>query len=246
MGCPWDSLWNYGIKGKIIAPFFYLKTKYEVKNAPWVLYVTNKFLQNRYPTNGKNIGCSDVVLENLDEAIIKKRIQKIKRNTKKLILGTIAAVDVKYKGQQDVIRALGILKHISNINYEYQIVGNGDISYLKKFAQKYNVENQVVFLGGLPHEKIFSWLDDIDIYIQPSKQEGMPRALIEAMSRGLPAIGTIVGGIPELLPKNCLCAKSSKKVKEIVGLLKDIEQEAMLKQAEYNFNCAKKFEKLSL
>lgn len=43
------------------------------------------------------------------------------------------------------------------------------------------------------------WLDQLDLYIQPSFTEGLPRALIEAMSRGLPALASDVGGIPELL-----------------------------------------------
>jgi len=47
-------------------------------------------------------------------------------------------------------------------------------------------------------------LDDVDIYIQPSRQEGLPRALIEAMSRGCPAVGSTAGGIPELLSPECL------------------------------------------
>ena len=37
------------------------------------------------------------------------------------------------------------------------------------------------------------------VYIQPSRIEGLPRALIEAMSRGCACVGSSVGGIPELL-----------------------------------------------
>ena len=48
------------------------------------------------------------------------------------------------------------------------------------------------------------WLDDIDLYIQPSLTEGLPRALIEAMSRGCPALGSGAGGIPELLAPECI------------------------------------------
>ena len=51
---------------------------------------------------------------------------------------------------------------------------------------------------------VLEWLNDVDIYIQPSRQEGLPRALIEAMSRGCPAFGSTAGGIPELLSPECL------------------------------------------
>ena len=51
---------------------------------------------------------------------------------------------------------------------------------------------------------MLQWLDHIDVYLQPSFKEGLPRALVEAMSRGCPAIGSRCAGIPELLPQDCL------------------------------------------
>ena len=44
-------------------------------------------------------------------------------------------------------------------------------------------------------------LDEADLFCTPSRTEGLPRALIEAMARGLPAMGTDVGGIRELLDR---------------------------------------------
>ena len=61
------------------------------------------------------------------------------------------------------------------------------------------------FDGVLPAgSSVFKWLDRIDVYLQPSFGEGLPRALIEAMSRGCPAIASSVAGNLELLESECL------------------------------------------
>lgn len=50
----------------------------------------------------------------------------------------------------------------------------------------------------MPHDKIFEWLDTIDIYIQPSYQEGLCRSVVEAMSRACPVICSDACGEREL------------------------------------------------
>ena len=246
VGCPWDSLWNHSIIGKILALRAYLLQRSATKSSPFVLYVTEHFLQKRYPCHGESIGCSDVSLPEMnDESVLKNRLMKLEgfNKNKKIILGTAASVSAKYKGQQYVIKAIAKLKE-EGFHFEYQLVGSGDNSYLKSVAHKCGVSDQVKFLGSMPHEKIFDWLDSIDIYIQPSKQEGLPRALIEAMSRGCPAYGSTAGGIPELLNKECIFNKGA--VKEIVEKLKNINKELLLKQAKENFNKSKEYGKVIL
>lgn len=101
-------------------------------------------------------------------------------------------------------------------------------------AQKaLRVAEQVVFAGSLPHDAVFSWLDGLDLYIQPSTVEAMPRALIEAMSRGLPCLASEVGAMPELLGDTCIFAK--KDVRGIVRLLDACTPERMAAMAECNF-----------
>lgn len=245
VACPWDALWNHSLKGKIVAPFTYYKTKMNVKNAPYVLYVTNEFLQNRYPTNGKMIGCSDVQLPSLDKDILNKRLNKINRmsNNMPIVIGTIAAVNVRYKGQEYVIKAISQLNK-EGYNFEYHLAGGGDNSYLKALANKYGVLDKVKFLGSMPHDKVFAYLDNIDLYIQPSRQEGLPRALVEAMSRGCPALGSKTGGIPELLNEKFIF--NNCKVNEIYSLLKKMNNRIMLEEAKRSFEKAKEYDKADL
>lgn len=241
VGCPWDSLWNYGLKGKIMAPYLKNSMKHQVKNATNVIYVTSEFLQNRYPTLGESTNCSNVEIDNVPEDILIKRIDHIKKNNNKLILGTAAAVNVPYKGHQYVIEAIAELKKRGINNYIYQMVGNGDRSRLEELIKKLGVENEVEFMGTKTHQQVFDWLDTIDIYIQPSRQEGLPRALIEAMSRGLPCIGAHTGGIPELLKKDRIFSNTKNNINEICHLLENFNKDNMQDDAKRNFLEAKKY-----
>lgn len=244
VGCAWDALMNYGkdLKGKILAPYMFFRTKRIVKNAKNVIYVTEKFLQKRYPTKGNNIGCSNVNLEKVDEKILEERIQKIKNldNNKKIMIGLVGSLNVRYKGHEMAIKAL---KGISN-NYDVELhfLGKGDKEKWIKMAEKYNVKDKVFFDGVLPAgEQVYKWMDDKDILFAPSSAEGLPRAVIEAMSRGCPIIGTRVGGIPELLSDNVLCDKNQyKKLEEItIKLLNDKNE--MINQSNKNFNKSKRY-----
>lgn len=243
--CPWDSYRNHSQLGKIIAPLMYLKTKKGVKDSKYVVYVTNDFLQRRYPTNGKSTNCSNVVLTNFDEEVLEKRLKKIseKASNNKIIIGTTAAVNVKFKGQQYIIKALGELKKLGIDNYEYQLVGGGDTTYLEHVAKENGVSDQVKFLGSLPHKKVFDWLEKIDLYAQPSRQEGLPRALIEAMSKGMPSFGAKTAGIPELLENDFIFSNTDNNIDEICLILKKFNKETMLIQAKRNYEASKVYEK---
>ncbi|MCD7824882.1 MAG: glycosyltransferase [Clostridiaceae bacterium] len=200
VGCTLDAYWNYGVKGKIAAyPAFLCMRRY-VKNAPYAVYVTQEFLQRRYPCNGKTIGISDVALQKVDDSVLDKRLEHIeKRDKSRLVIGTIGAVDVTYKGQEYVIKAIKEIEQKLHIKVEYQMVGVGTTDRLSKIAEDCGLEDRVKFLGTIPHDKVFDWLDSIDIYLQPSLLEGLSRSIVEAMSRGIPCIVSKVGGNVELI-----------------------------------------------
>lgn len=243
VACAWDGYMNHHNKlGKIIAPYMFFKTRKFTRHAPKVLYVTEKFLQKRYPTKGKSIACSDVIIDNIEEEILNKRIKFIdNKNDERIRLGTVANVGLKYKGQEYVIKALAELKKEGYNNFLYYLVGNGDKKYLTGIIKKYNLENEVNFVGSLKHKNVFDFIDKIDIYIQPSLQEGLPRSLVEAMSRACPCIGTDTGGIPELLSKDVIFHK--KNVNELKNILKKFNKEYMKKNGKENYIKSKKFKK---
>ena len=244
VGCPFDSMWNHGIRGKILAVSSYFKMRKCVWNSPNVIYVTSNFLQHRYPTKGYNIGCSDVSLSDINYNI-EKRNKVLKEKKDAIVLGTCGAIDVKYKGHRYVLEAI---KNLSDEGYkiEYQVVGGGSQAYINGEAKKNNVYDNIKILGSLKHEDVFNWLDSIDIYIQPSNTEGLSRALIEAMSCACPSIASNAGGNPELIDSACVFKK--KNVKELTDIIKKVIKGDInyYEEALRNYNESKNYSKSNL
>lgn len=203
VACVWDALWNHGNPlGKIYAPIAMRKMQKMILNSPYTLYVTSDFLQKRYPTNGKATNVSNVEIYDAFEESIELRYSRV--NNRIYRIGMIGSLKNKIKGWDIAFRALKILNE-RNIDFEFHILGDGDIEKWANISEKYGVGNKVKFCGVLPGgEPVLKWLDQIDLYIQPSFQEGLPRAVIEAMSRGCPVAGSDAGGIPELIDNSCI------------------------------------------
>lgn len=206
VGCPYDALRFYGnLKGKIYAPISMFKTKRIIRNSNYTIYVTKYYLQDRYPTGGNQINISNVSIEEIDDRIPDKKVRKFEKiNNRRLKIGMIGSINYKYKGFDKAIEYLSNSEPNSN-NFEVRILGSGDKGNFKDTINRNNMKSKVFFDGTRSSgEEVFKWLDEIDLYIQPSLTEGLPRALIEALSRGCLAIGSEVGGIPELLENKYL------------------------------------------
>jgi glycosyltransferase involved in cell wall biosynthesis len=251
VACPWDSIWNHGkIKYKIAAPILFIINRLIIRQATNVLYVSNQFLQERYPNKHHNIGCSDVVIEATNYNVLEQRQLKIKNNHENTTykIGLIGSYDVNFKGHETAIQAVSLLKN--ELNFELHFLGSGHEENKKRWmalAEKYNVGHEIFFDGTLPSgESVFRWMDDVDIYLIPSLQEGLPRALIEAMSRASVCVGVKTGGIPELLDLSVVVDKKDYKAlaKVISKLIKDTN--FALDQAQRNFYTAKEYGKKRL
>ena len=245
VACTFDAYWNYDWRGKLIAHYKMWQQKRLMKKVPYTVYVTSEFLQKRYPTNGQSIHCSNVELQPLNESTLENRLLKIEQTdfSRPLILGTVAALNVPYKGQADVIKAIAKLKVQGNV-FHYHLVGTGNPEKLLQQAKKHDVTDLVKIIGPLKHDEVFGFLKEIDIYIQPSKQEGLPRAVIEAMSKACPVLGARTAGIPELLEPEMIFKPGN--IKEVSDKLRLLDKNIMRAQALRNFEEAKKYERVAL
>lgn len=243
VACVYDALWNYDWRGKLLAKYKFKQYQELMKDVTHTVYVTNEFLQSRYPSPGKSIGCSDVELQAIDNDILSSRLAKIRETKATLKLATIAAIDVAYKAQADVINAIALLKK-QNVFFEYDIIGQGNPDILQNLIDNLEVNDLVHLKGSIPHDQIFEVLKEIDIYIQPSLVEGLPRAVVEAMSMACPVIGSDAGGIPELIPLDSIYPKGD--IDAMADLLVKVDQEFLARNSKINFQTAKEYQKGSL
>lgn len=70
---------------------------------------------------------------------------------------------------------------------------------MEKLAGKLGIADKVRFLGNVQNEKIPGHLAGADVFVRPSRSEGLGSAFLEAMAAEVPIIGTAVGGIPDFL-----------------------------------------------
>ncbi|WP_352405039.1 glycosyltransferase [Sporanaerobacter acetigenes] len=86
----------------------------------------------------------------------------------------------------------------SNDKLKLNLIGSGELeNEVKEYVAKLNISDNVNLLGA--QESCFDYLNKSDIFILPSKYEGMPMTIIEAMGTGLPVVSRPMGGIPEMI-----------------------------------------------
>ena len=97
----------------------------------------------------------------------------------------------------------GLLEAFAQISKEYpdcclQLIGDGDLqTETETYARTLGIQEKVLFLGN--QTNVYSFLKEADIFLLPSKFEGMPMTIIEAMGTGLPIVAAAVGGVPDML-----------------------------------------------
>lgn len=209
VGDPWDVFASGSVQHPLRTYFrrkSYNSLKYNVRNAAAVLYVTNKNLQERYPTSSNTFQISASNVKITDDLIADH--PKIHSFKKEYQLISIGSLDQMYKAPDILVKAIKKLRDedlICNLLW----LGNGRFKNdMELLAKELNIESQITFPGNVSKEQVQRYLEESDLFVLASRTEGLPRAVIEAMAIGLPCIGTDVGGIPELLSKEVLVQKN--------------------------------------
>jgi len=117
-----------------------------------------------------------------------------KKNSEIILITTSRLVN---KNAVDII--IGALKFLPD-NFKLFIAGQGeDEDKLLNLTKELKLESRVKFGGFVPYEELPSLLKASDIFVRPSRSEGLGNSFLEAMAARIPVIGTSVGGIPDFL-----------------------------------------------
>ena len=171
-----------------------------------VCYVTQEYLQQRYPSDAKPnhasagryaLGVSDIFL---DAACFAAEPRRAKHEASALRVIYIGTIESLYKGPDLLIRSLAICKD-AGVFASARIIGIGKMKdTLEQLSRDLGVSDRVTFVGAVQSgQAIREELAASDVFVLPSRAEGVPRAMLEAMAQGIPCLGSRIGGIPELL-----------------------------------------------
>jgi glycosyltransferase involved in cell wall biosynthesis len=242
VGDPHDGLGPGAIR-HLLRPFLRisapLQLRRQCQRASGVAYVTRTALQSRYPSRNIMVGVSDAAIPATDvadaETVFTTHYSSLSLTrtslatprteipTGTLRLICVASLEQYYKGHDVLVRAVADCV-TRGIDLRLALAGDGRIRpEIEALAKELGLGARCEFLGHLAHASaVNAELDRSDLFVLPSRTEGLPRALIEAMARGLPCVSTNVGGIPELLPAEDLVAPGhvaalAAKIREVAA-----------------------------
>lgn len=245
VGDPWDSYSKRSVTHPLrplLRVILTWQTKKVVKTSDSVSYVTRYYLQKKYPPQ-KGAFITNYSSIDLKEEDIAEKPREFKKGKSTYKIVHVGSMDQWQKGQDILLKALKICEK-RGLDFKLNLVGGGRYkSRILEEIKKLDLHEKVNLIGTIPSgDPIKKELDKADIFVFPSRVEGLPRALIEAMARGLPCIATNVGGIPELLPSKYLVRTESPSelagriefIVENPALMEEMSCENLEKSKEYS------------
>lgn len=213
-----------------------------VQGASGALYVTRD-LARRFPCEGPMLVASNVSVRRF----WKRPVQvKSLADTGRVTIGFVGAL-TKRKGVDILLRALRELRDWKpDIRWKLVLVGGFADFDIEKLIKKLDVDELVDMKGVVQPEIVFDILRGCDIYVQPSRSEGIPRATIEAMAMSLPVISSGLPGFRELIdPSMTLSSPNETSLSERLKLIVQSTTDYNC-QASRNYDTAQSFSTDSL
>lgn len=131
---------------------------------------------------------------------------------------------IERKGLQFILPELGRVNEQAERRVTLMIVGDGPYRpELERLVAEHHLEELVEFVGQKDKSELPSYYRSADIFILPSKKEGMPNVVLEAMASGLPIVMTPCEGSEELIRDNGYAVPVSEFGDRLIALCRDEE-----------------------
>jgi glycosyltransferase involved in cell wall biosynthesis len=205
-------------------------------------YVTREALQRRYPP-GPNTFATHFSEVDLRGEFLRDAPRGAPAAGKRFNLIFVGTFAQMYKAPDALIQAVAACVR-EGLDLQITFLASGrHRNELEALAKSLGLAERAIFRGNLTsRDEVKAELDAADLFVLPSHQEGLPRAMVEAMARALPCIGSTVGGIPELLPMEDLVPPGDVDAlaKKITEMLRDPQR--MAKMSARNLETAREYE----
>ena len=156
------------------------------------------------------------------------------------------AINSDIKGHYTLIKAFGLIIE-EGVDAELVIIGDGNkaVEY-KRYVERTGLQDKVKFLGKLQRDELMSTLKTCNLMVLPTKMEGLPRTIIEAMSVGLPCLSSPTAGVPELIDEEYLFGTDDARgfADKIEYLVKKTDE--LMKMSMDNLKVSSKYTKSHL
>ena len=173
---------------KLIRPLYVLPFKKASK-----ITVISNYLKDRAQKENSLVPIA--VIPNGVDIQLFKSTKQWPRGDKDRVLITTSRL-VEKNAVDTIIRAMRYLPG----SVKLFILGTGPLEgELKRLVAEEGAEDRVGFFGFVKHEEMDWYFKKADIFVRPSRSEGLGNSFLEAMAAGVPVIGTPVGGIPDFL-----------------------------------------------
>ncbi len=187
-------------------PFTFTTHRYDIFDTPPRNYRIKSELAKKHVTISEynkqymvtNFGVEETDIEVIHCGVDFNRKFPLADSKGRNVIISIARLE-KHKGLDNLIKACLELKR-HNFKFQCLIVGEGSYkSELNKLICDCGLTKEVELLGSKTQDKVFDLLSKAKIGVLPSRSEGIPVSLMEAMACRVPAIGPDVNGVSELI-----------------------------------------------
>lgn len=133
------------------------------------------------------------------------------------------------KGVDILLRALPPV--LAKVEVKLVLVGSGNQRDYRQLAQSLGVSDKAIFLGRVPDNTLRLLYSSCDLFVLPSRLEGLGIVILEAMAAGKPIVATNVGGIPELIEsgQNGILVEADEEGKLASAIIKVLSDKSLAK-----------------